>query len=283
MTINHFTSNNNPGSPNPAAPNSRLTPVDPVRVLRRYSRFLSISVGLCIVASVLTWAGLRFFFPIYTSEVQFRVTSGIADPYQATSESNLSRNQTQMELMQAFIQNQIIRLSSHDIIDDVIKRPQVRETAWFQSFRKKAQNDTGSKDIREDFKENLAIVPLKGSTYISVSFSDHSDRDPQVILQQLQDVYLRKIASETDRQADDVRETFVRESNNAEQQLTQIQKQLKDYALQHDLPNLESRNHEATIAYQTVAEQIATFEVQLESAREIYQGLMALQNSGQIV
>ncbi len=283
MNMTSFTPHSSlPPTAGPAT-GTRFSPVDPLRLLRRHARLIGVVIVGSAVFGVVLWLLLRFYMPSYTSEVQLSVTGGVTDPYQTMQQEGGGLTQSHMELIEAFIQNQTIRLGSDDIVNEVLKRTAVRESAWFKSFAGGEDGRVNTRKAREDFKDRLSASPIRGSTYISVTFSAFDEQDPPIVLDQLIDVYLNKLALETDRESDSVRLTFVQERDRAERELKQIQDEMKLFAVQNDLPNLESRGHEATIAYQTLAEQIAALEVQLEAARDLYQSFLAMQQAGQTI
>jgi len=271
----------NPLSPN--APNSppngaaykasRLTPVDPLRVLRQYMGVIAIAVVLGVVVGVGLWFLLVRYAPRYTSVAQLTITGGISDPYQLLQQSG-GVGTLNSGLVDTFIMNQIIRIRSDEVFDGALKRDDVRMTSWFRSFK----GDTRA--ARTQLQRDLAAIRIKGSTLISVSFSANNEKDPPVIVDAVIGVYLEKLSLESGRESDDVRRAFVRERDRAEENLRQIEEQLKQFKIRNDLPAIETRNHEITITYKALAEQRMDLEMRLEIYNELYPSLLNAQVGG---
>ena len=252
---------------------SRFNPVDPMRVLRQYVGPLVITAVLSVFVGVGIWYGLRQYRPRYTSEAQLVITGGISNPYQMIQQGAGWR-QTGMALIDAFIMNQTLRIRSEEVLNGALRRDDVRTTDWFKSF----SGDTNA--ALKDLKTNLDAVKIRNSTIIHVAFTSGSRGDPPVILDAVTGVYLDKVAVETGRESDSVRLAFVRERDRAEEYQRQVEDQMKQFTLQHDLPAIESRTHEVTVAYKLLSEQKTQLELQLQSAREAYPTLIASQSSG---
>ncbi len=266
------TTHSEPGGNDVAGGYHRFTPVDPLRVFRLYAGTIMITSVLSLLLGLGLWYGLRQYAPRYTSEAQLIVTGGVTDPYQPVQQVGSWRSG--MDMIDSVIRNQIVRIGSNEVISNVLRRDDVRSTAWFGSFGGNSLKAT------EDFMENLKADKIRGSTLISLSFTAGNEADPPVILDAIISVYLEKMSSESLGETEGVRQSIVRQRDRADQDLRQVEEQLKQFKIQNDLSALESRNHEATIAYKMLAEQKVQLEVTLEQARASYEGLIESQKSG---
>ena len=102
-----------------------------------------------------------------------------------------------------------------------------------------------------------------------------------MILDAVVGVYLEKLAAETGRESDSVRLAFVRERDRAAEYERQVEEQIKHFTIQHDLPAIESRSHEASIIYTALSEQKTAIELALQAARDAYPTLLNAQRSGE--
>ncbi len=251
----------------------RFAPVDPMRVLRQYVWVLVATTLVSLVVGLGLWFALLRYSPKYTSISQLATTSGISDPYQ-TIQQGVGWRQTHMDLIDAFIMNQVLRLRSEEVLDGALRRDNVRETAWFESIGGSAT------DAREALLEMLEAQKVRGSTVIEVSLTTANEDDPPVILDAIIGVYLDKLEQETGRESDSVRLTFVRERDRAEEEVQQVDEQMQQFTVQNDLPAIETRNHEVTIAYRLLNEQKTQLEMALQSARESYPQIVNAQRAG---
>lgn len=260
--------------------NARFTPLDPIKVLRQHATVLLIALVVSGGLSICFYMLLDRFFPRYTTEVQLSVTGGVSDPYQGVQDG--TGPQTRMDMLEAYIQNQVVRLRSDAVLNDALKREEVRQTEWFKSFEEGSDGQLNAREARKNLQRNLFASQIKGSTLIRVTFTGYEQDDLQVILNTVVTVYLGKIAFESGRESDDVRLMFVRERDRAEEAQRQVQEQLRQFTTQNDLPNLENQGNEATITYRLLADEMARMEVALQQAASTYQSQMAAQQAGQV-
>ncbi len=279
MPVNPLSPTSQTGTARPAQA-SKLTPLDPIRVLRQHTLILLFSVIVSLVVGVVGWFLLDRYSPRYTSEVQLTVSGGITNPYQGVQDA-MGVNQTRLDLLEVFMQNQTIRLRSDGVLNDALKRDDVRRTRWFKSFTDRNDNV----DIvlaRKSLQRNLRAGQIIGSTLIRVSLTGPYPEDLKTILNTIVSVYLNKVRLETSSNSDNVRLMWVRERDRAEEELLQVQEQLRQFTAQNDLPNLESQNNEASITYRVLADQSANLEVALQHARNTYQRLLDAQSTGRV-
>lgn len=251
----------------------RFTPIDPLRVLRVHARLLSITAFVSLILGVALWYMLRLVAPQYTSNAQLTITGGISDPYQLVQQSN-DWGRKELGLIDTLIRNQIVRIESDEVIKSALLRDDVRSTEWFKPF---ADNVLKARDSLQD---NLSADRIKGTTLINVSFTAGNPNDPPRVLDAVIGVYLERLASESLGETESVRQTIRRERDRAEEDQKQVEEQLKQFKVQNDLSALESRTHEATIAYQMLSEQKVKLEVSLQQAREAYPALQEAYRTG---
>jgi capsular exopolysaccharide synthesis family protein len=270
----------NPLSPSPAPMTGdgigpaagRFTPLDPIRVVRQHARLLVAVAVVGVVLGVGLWFTLRRVSPEYTSEAKLLVTGGLDNPYEDPGETGQPKAQ-RLEGLRAFIKNQIILLRSDDVLSDAIKRQSVQGTRWYGQF-----NDP--QRAREDLKQRLNATQVIGSTYIAVSVRGPFPEDLPKILDTVIDVYLDKRRLENDLRTSEFRKVFKAERERAEMEMQQVQAQLKQFTIENDLPNLESSNNEATIAYRDLSEQLSQLQMALQTARDSFKAMQSAQQAG---
>lgn len=262
-------------APSAGTSGSRFSPVDPIRVLRQHLWLLVAAMVVSVILGGGIWFLLLRLSPRYTSEGQLTITGGISDPYQLIQQSG-GMGDLGIELIDTFIKNQIVRILSDEVIEGALRRDDVRATALFRSM------GDNTRRARDAVKGALTVDRIKGSTLIYVTYSAGNIADPPVILDAVLAVYLEKLALDSGRESDSVRLTFVRERDRAEESVRQIEEQIKQFTLQNDLSALETRNHEASISYKSLAEERAKLLLELETVREIYVSLVSAQRSGRV-
>ncbi len=261
----------------PDSPN-RFTTVDPLRVLREHLWLLVATAVLSVGLGVGVYFGWAWLAPRYTSETRLTVSGGISDPYQLRQQAE-GWGHMAMELIDAIITNQIQRLMADDVLDGALKRDDVRATDWFKKYGD-SQSGGSATEAREELRDSLYAGRIRNSTLILVKFTADNPNDPPVILDAVVSIYLNKVLTGSEGEQEKIRQAFLRDRNRAEEDQNQIEEQLRQFTIQNDLPALESRNHEATIAYKLLSEERAKYEVALQSARDAYSALLASVNAG---
>ncbi len=264
-----------------AAPEvSRLKPVEPMRVIRQHIVLLSATVVASLLIGIVAWLALRQLSPGFTSKSLIQVTGGIRDPYE-NAQTGAGVGSTKLDELEALMRNQAVRMERDEVLRAVLERPDVRQTAWFQSLLDDGQAETlDNFEARKKLSRQLAANPIKGSTLIEVSFTTGNRDDPQIILSAVLEVFLDQLDAESKRGSHSMRRTFTSERRQAEENIRQIDEQIKQFAIEHDLPNLRAQDHEASLTYRRHAELKAQVELSLQSATERYNGLLEAQQRG---
>lgn len=274
----------NPGFPSGSSPGnfpgsspamaSRLTPLDPLRVLRQNLWVLVASLGVGVVLGLCVYFPVRKYSPEYSTEALFSIAPTVTDPYQRM-QSSATVNQ-QAEVLLTTINNHIIRIKSDDTLADALRRDDVRQTQWFKSF---------SGDARaalSDLSRNLSVGPIRGSSVIRVSLRGKYSDDLPKVLAAVTTVYLQREALAWENQTSGLRRTFVQEVDRAEQELQQIQESLRRFTMENDLPTLDSRSRDADVEYQTLASREAELRAKAKAAEQGYEALLASSKQGRL-
>lgn len=262
-----------PLSPSPGPVAARMTPVDPLKLLRQHVRLLVGAAVVGLVLGIITWGVWYLIWPRYTSQSQLVATSPLTSPYDLAAEVGGAAIST--EAMNAYIQNQIIRLRSDDVITDALRNPELRLTNWFVSL----DSDDGERfrKAKEALQEKgqLRASHIRGSTTIIVSFSGKETSELPKILDIIVNVYLSKLRNESDNTATGLRQIFVQERKRAEDDIVEIQNRIKLFMQENDLPNLQPQLNESQIAYQLIADQEAKLRVAMQAAKDAFGAMTA--------
>ena len=243
---------------------SRLKPIDPLKLLRQHVTTLVVTLIAGIVLGVGTFFGLLVAVPQYTSEAQLRVSDQIKDAgeLQATEDSS---NKT-------FIQNEINRIKSPEILREALKNPDlVMNTMWYAQF------DGDIQDAIETLQEeDLRVVPVRDSTLITLSMSATYDEDPDKILEAILRTYQNQLRNEATRDADDLRRVLLEERKRADDEIRLLQERERTFFTSQDgLDQLNSRMEETELKLQRLTAQQLVIELALEQAKEVLKGMEA--------
>jgi len=86
MTADPYTTRSAPDT-NAPAPNIRMKPVDPLKLLRQYRWLLVVTAVFGAGLGVVLWWLCELFMPVYTSEPQLQVNEQPDDGWQLSAES----------------------------------------------------------------------------------------------------------------------------------------------------------------------------------------------------
>ena len=256
----------------PLRTSTRFTPLDPLRVLRQYIWLLIIAavvgVGLGTVSAILC----EQFIPEYTSEARMLVSGELENIYAQAADPTAAAGD--IEAMRIFMRNLVYRMGSEEILDVVLKDPNVRKTEWFQSF-----SDT--RDAFEYLREHLNARNLAGSTLIQVQVTGSLMDDLSVILETVTKELLRAYVRDLQNRDSDVRIMMVKERRRAEEERDRVQEELDAFKDDHEIAKLHIGGTDADLRYKTLSEKMTLLQVAAGYLKQQYNELVTEQQSAQ--
>ena len=117
-------------STQPRASSTRLRQVDPLRVLRVYARLLIVCAVVGCALGFGVWFGLKQTQPGYTSQAKLSVSPPVTKPFSMAMQ-DIDANRLDANI---FINNEIQRLMSENVMHDALDQEMVRNTGWFKQF-----------------------------------------------------------------------------------------------------------------------------------------------------
>jgi len=118
--------------PAPGGPTGPFKPVDPMKLLRQHMRLLIVTAVVGVVLGVALWGALRFLTPRYTSPALLHVSPPLGEADSATPTQTGGR--ASLDEIEAFIQSEIQRLKSNEVLTRAVRRSEVQQTGWFKQF-----------------------------------------------------------------------------------------------------------------------------------------------------
>jgi capsular exopolysaccharide synthesis family protein len=258
-----------------ASQGTRFTPLDPVRVLHQYMWPLLGVLVFSIIVGVILFGVCKVTAPQYTSEAQLLVSGSLSNAYEEPNVGG-SPNQQRLDVLSAFIKNQVIMIKSDDVIAAALKKPSVQETKWYDSYKSNTQK------AKEVLQSNLSVAQIVGSTLIQLKLSGERPNDLPILLNAIVEAHQDQYENAKRTSTSDVRQAFVKERDKAEDEYRDIQLRLKQFREDHDLATLESANDEANLTYNQLATQASAIAVKLQTSREIYRSLKSANEEGRI-
>lgn len=255
----------------------RFKPVDPLRVLRRSLRLLIVMAVVGAILGVITFFLWLKLAPSYTSQAQLRVINAASDIFESGTGAQ-SFDTGKMDLLEAFIQNEMLAIKSDEILSEAIQQPLVRNnTKWYTQYG--GDNIEALEDLKEDV---LKASMVKGSTIISLSASTPFEDDAQRILSAVIDVYLRDLKNEANRSGAAARAAIVRERDQTDERIRQLNETIRQYTLNQDISVEDLRTSAESQKLAILIKQASELGLALDGAQEAYKAMIEDQQSGQL-
>ncbi len=272
---------NNPLTPNPVpggqpSTDSRFKPIDPVRVLREHIKLLSVVAFVGVVAGVGVWYGLTKTMPRYASYAQLRVSEGAVD-VDSVGQGNISS--VPVAAMESYIKSEVYKIQSEDILTKALNNPTVRNSQWFAEYKTPQGSDFNK--AREDLlDDHLGVSMIRGTQLIRLMVSTPQKEDCQKIAQSIVGVYLNRIESDTDNQVGGRRRSLVTERARVERDISNLTKEIEEFAREHDLTSLDARLDEAAQVRQQLIEDRGEKTRELTEFQKAYDSALEKHDAG---
>ncbi len=255
---------------------NRFKSVDPVRVLRQNVKLLSVVAVVSVVLGVGLWFGLREVVPKYSSSAQLRVTEGVADIEKFRTGNIIAGN---VDAMESYIQSEVYKIQSEDIITKALNDQAVRNSEWFASYSTGDRPDFFK--AREDLlDDHLRVSMIRKTQLINLTVTTPQEDDCQKIAQAIVDVYLGRIKTDTDNQVGSRRNSLTTEQNAIRNRINNLTKEVEVFTREHDLTNLDARLDEAAIDMQMRIEERAEKQFSLTEYQKAYDAALENQAAG---
>jgi polysaccharide biosynthesis transport protein len=253
-------------------PQSKFKPVDPVRLIRQHLILLFMTGIVGVVAGVGTWYVLKKVHPVWASSAQLRVTGGVEDLEQLSTGLVFQGN---MEPIEFFIKSEIYNIQSEAILTDTLKRPEVRNSQWYADYK-----DDFNRAREELAEDHLRVSMLRNTQLINIQATTQYEEDCQKIVNALLEVYLGRMRSATTEQVSSRRQTLVSERSRYQDTIRQLTDQISEFALEHDLTNLDTRLEEAALATTMLVEARGEKSFELTAYEKAYDSAQQKRDAG---
>lgn len=258
----------------------RFKPIDPLGLVRRHVWLLLALLVLGGAAGVGTWYLLREFNPWYSSEALVHIAPVNPDAWSGLGED---MGRLRMDVAQAAIENEQLRLRSEQTLRAALERPRVRDTAWFASFRRGDGETVDAPAALEALRRHLVRTrAVPGSTQMQVSVRTPRAADAQPILQAVLDTYINRVRSEREDESRGLRQVYRTERDRAEQTIDRLEQQLARFPRESRLASLESELEESRATQRALRSEHTALRMNLDQARQQRRRLEQVQAVGEL-
>ncbi len=261
--------------PAPGGPTGPFKPVDPMKLLRQHIRLLIITGVVGIVLGLGLWLTLRFLAPRYTSPALLHVSAPLVDPNSATPSQTGGR--ASLDEIESFIQSEIQRLKSNEILTRAIRRSEVQATDWFKQFRGQAAMNDAMIALQED---DFSASGIRGAPLMRLAVHTAHKDDAQIILENIIVVYLDELSQLTARDSEGLRRMFIDEQTRWGNQVESLTEARNRFTRENDMDALNERNTSIRLTFENLERQRLSLEYALAEAQAMYNDLKMLEDMG---
>ncbi|MCX5662029.1 MAG: P-loop NTPase [Planctomycetota bacterium] len=283
MTANPLSPINAAAAAAPVAPigvTPRFTPVDPLRLVRQ-NLLLFIATGFVgVMIGVGVWTYLRVYSAEYSTAARLLVTGGIES---STAMPVNGAPRERLEQIAAAIQNQIAILKSDQVINEVLKKPEVQDTDWFRSFSRRREGSTLAEQIsaaRNKLQDDLNASQPRNSTFLEVSLRGRFQEDLPRVLNSVIQAYLYQNEVSSSTESSGVRQVFTGMRRDAEAEVRRLEEAIRSSSV--NMPLLDAKGSEAAMAFEKLNEETLRLDMAVQQARDSYKSLEAATREGKV-
>jgi capsular exopolysaccharide synthesis family protein len=263
----------------PVASSGKFKPIDPLRLLRQHLKLFVLVGFVGIFVGVGLWFALRETVPRYASSAQLRATEGTAN----LDEVNIGGvSNVMVAAMEAFIQSEVYKIQSEELLGRALNNPTVRASEWFSQYESNKQPGTydfirARQDLVDD---HLRVSMIRNTQLINLVVTTPQKDDCQKIAKAIVDVYLGRIKTDTDNQVGSQRNSLITEQNRFDRQIANLTTEIEEFTREHDLTNIEGRLDEAAIDRQLRIDKRAELQFLLAEYQKGYDAALEQQAAG---
>lgn len=227
-----------PSAPSATTPASKLNvAIDPIKLLRQNWIWLALSGFLGIGLGIAAYFALLYFTPIYTAKAYFEVAGLISDSDEITSSIGTSEDE-----IDRYIQSQVARMVSDDILRDAANDPVIRQDAskWSAKF----QSSSGSFDPVEAYlalKDIVQVRAVPDTNYIVLSVSAGSKADAETIGRVVSNKYRDQLNQDRTRGQLDIEQSLTNQLNAIQEERLLLEDRMRRLLRDNNLTTLDEK------------------------------------------
>jgi len=276
-------------SPAPQPPSggnsSRFKPLDPIQVLRQWAWLVVVAGIIGIGAGVGIWYYLDKYQPKYSSQALLMLTGVQRNPLTGTP---LSRNAGGVGSV--FMRTLMIRMTSDEMIDLVVRHPDVQKTRWFRTFVTGQTADGAprfdAREVADELKSSLSVNALGGTSLIRLTMRTEGQnraQDMPQIVDAWAKVFIRQYDIERRDSESLRRQMLVDVRERAIAEIDRIESEAEQFASEHGISGGSADDSEVGVEYKRLRGEVADLEMRLDRAKVRLNRLIKAQRAGNFV
>jgi capsular exopolysaccharide synthesis family protein len=236
--------------PRPAAAAAASVTIDPIRVLRQHAVALGGSVfvglGLGFAANIV----LDQVYPLYSDTVLFELV-----PAPEGVSEVIVRDQRTEEAVERLGQTESARIRSRDLLEAAMNSRDIEATKWSESYRDENGQFVPAEAV-DDLIEELGTGHVRKQNFFQISWSTHEASDVPVVLNRIAETYLARKKAIDDARFEQNRQTFRRQLDDLDSQLSSIGKEISKFVADKNLTSTSEERNNYLVAVEDTARRV---------------------------
>lgn len=263
-----------PPPPAPAGPalGSKLTPVDPLRVVRQHVWWI---LGAVVVGGLLGYVlhlGLAKVAPRYEAVGYIECLAAPGDPEDVTATSRQT-----MDEFERFRNTKAYMLRQSAVLQNVLKHNEVKQTAWYL-----AHADLPPGAIEKELLDIISITTPRNNAMIEIRARTRSRTDPSIIVNNIVREYISQVRSQKRLENTEFEVLMTNRRNKLRNDIDLLEDQMGTLAKETEISELQGNYHKHEAAYQKLIEARTEIESNLTASRSMYESLIQARDSGSV-
>lgn len=272
-----------------AAPVSKVKPINPLNLSKKYWWLLVIAVFLGVGVGVALYLYLDRGHRQYESRATIQVRGQVADA--TAGPADVAGGGDERGLM-TLLTTQAGILTSDEVLGRVLGREAVRRTQWFQSLagadegagadaaagaaRPRLFGLLGGTDVlstRAELRSIIRATPRRNSSLMDITVTTPSQRDAGIILDELVDTYIAWVQEQNQTQFSDVLTLFREEWAEADRRREAALREINNFRANSGVSDLDAQFNDTESAYQSLVLRRNELTSQLSQTRAYFTSL----------
>ncbi|MFM7135308.1 MAG: GumC family protein [Planctomycetota bacterium] len=223
--------------------------IDPVRVLRQNAVKLVASIGVGLLVGTLAHFVLIFAYPLYSARVVFELA-----PAPEEVGSVIVQDQRTEEAVERLGQTEAARITSRELLERAMDDRDIEQTRWSQYYMEDGKFDVG--EAVDDLIDEVGAGHIRRTNFFQLSWSAHHKDDVAVVLNRIADTYLQTRKAEEDRKFEQNRQTFQKQLDGLDEDLSALGRQLAKFVADNNLTSTSEDRNDLLLAVEDTARRI---------------------------
>ncbi len=224
-------------APSPAGSAGMGVALDPVKLFKQYFWWLAAAGFLGIALGVVGHFALLRFYPFYTSEVNFEMTSQIID---ATDQvTTVTNNEAEIE---RFIGGQVFLMTSDQLLLRAANDPTLRnETNWAKKYISKSTGLPNYEDMLDALKDIITARSIPDSNIVVLRCTTQNPQDATTIVKAVKNAYLRQLDQDKTAEAQDILESLTSQLTGVQEERRLLEERMDRLLEDNQVTSLDER------------------------------------------